>query len=57
MKFQKALFVLLLFAQLASAQEEAVAPEPLELPADVAAQLDVRLADIEASLRILQNSP
>jgi len=53
MKFQKALFVLLLFAQLASAQEEAVAPEPLELPADVAAQLDVRLADIEAQRKVV----
>jgi small conductance mechanosensitive channel len=51
MKFQKALFVLILIAQGASAQEDAIAPEPLELPEDVAAQLDERIEAIEAQKR------
>ena len=48
---RKALFVLLLLAGLANAQEETLAPTPIELPADVAAELDVRLEAIEAQGR------
>jgi len=44
---RKALLALLLVTQLASAQEETVAPELLELPADVAAQFQQRIASIE----------
>jgi small conductance mechanosensitive channel len=51
MKFQKALFVLLLIAQFASAQEEPVAVEPLELSADVTAKLDEQVEAIEVQKR------
>jgi small conductance mechanosensitive channel len=59
MKFQKTLFVLLLTAQFASAQEEPVedpveepvAVEPLELSADVTAKLDEQAKAIEAQRR------
>ena len=47
MILRKALVALLLVTQLASAQEETVAPELLELPADVAAQFEQRVAAIE----------
>ena len=51
MSSRKALFVLLLLTGLANAQEETLAPAPIELPADVAAGLDVRLEAIEAQGR------
>jgi len=51
MKLQKALFVLLLIAQVANAQEEPVANEPLALPEDVAVQLDERIEAIVAQKR------
>jgi len=51
MKLQKALFVLLLIAQVANAQEERVANEPLALPEDVAVQLDERIEAIVAQKR------
>ncbi len=45
---RRTLVALLLVSQLASAQEETVAPELLELPADVAAQFEQRIAAIES---------
>jgi len=51
MKIQKTLFVLLLIAQAVSAQEENVTNEPLELPEDVATQLDERIEAIDAQKR------
>ena len=47
MILRRTLVALLLFSQLASAQEETVAPELLELPADVAEQFEQRIAAIE----------
>ena len=47
MILRRILVALLLVTQLASAQEETVAPELLELPADVAAQFEQRVAAIE----------
>ena len=51
MKPMKTLFVLLLIAQFANAQEDNVANKPLDLPEDVATQLDERVAAIEAQKR------
>ena len=55
MKFQKAVFVLLLIAQFASAQEEpveeTVAVESLELSAEVTAKLDEQVEAIEVQKR------
>jgi len=51
MKLHKPLFVLLLIAQIASAQEDPVPTEPRELSEDVAAQLDERIGAIEAQKR------
>ena len=45
------LIMFLLIAQFASAQEEAVVPESLELPADIAAQFDARIEAIETQGR------
>jgi len=45
------LIMFLLIAQFASAQEEAVAPESLELPADITAQFDARIEAIETQGR------
>jgi small conductance mechanosensitive channel len=47
MILRKTLVALLLVTQLASAQEETVAPELLELPADIAAEFEQRIAAIE----------
>ena len=47
MILRKTLVALLLLTQLASAQEETVAPELLELPADIAAEFEQRIAAIE----------
>jgi len=47
MIIRKTLVVLLLVTQLASAQEEAVAPELAELPAEIAAEFEQRIAAIE----------
>ena len=48
MSLSRALVFLLLVAQLASAQEETVAPEPIQLPAEIAAQFDEKIEAIEA---------
>jgi small conductance mechanosensitive channel len=45
------LIMFLLVAQFASAQEEAVVPESLELPADIAAKFDARIEAIETQGR------
>jgi len=50
-KFRKALLVLLLIAQTASAQEASVAAEPLELPEDVAAEIVGRFEAIDVQKR------
>lgn len=47
----KALMVLVLLAQFANAQEDAVSTGPTELPAETAAQYDARIAAIEAQRR------
>ena len=47
MILRKALVALLLVTQLASAQEETVAPELLELPAEIATQFEQRIVAIE----------
>lgn len=55
MLVRKALVFVLLLTQLAGAQEEAVAPELLELPAEVMAQFESRVASIEQQeLAIMQ---
>jgi len=51
MKFRKALLVFFLVAQVASAQEESDANDPLALPEDVAAQLEERIEAIAAQER------
>jgi small conductance mechanosensitive channel len=45
---RRTLVALLLIGQLASAQEETVAPELLELPADITAQFEQRVSAIES---------
>jgi len=50
---RKALLALLLATQLASAQEETVAPELLELPADVTAEFERRVAAIERQEQVV----
>ena len=51
MILRKTLVALLLVTQLASAQEETVAPELLELPVDIATQFQQRIAEIERQER------
>jgi small conductance mechanosensitive channel len=51
---RRTLIALLLVTQLASAQEETVAPELLELPADIAAEFEQRVAAIQLQERAVK---